>query len=99
VATQPLIGGVAVAGGSLASRVRCFAILCTSTPDRSPTELHLRTDEAVAWELMRLLARPRCRAASGRLTHEWTHEPADSSLIESEYCMGAAGFEPATSRV
>jgi hypothetical protein len=99
VTTQPLVGGVALAGGLPASRVLCFAILCKSTPDRWPTELHLRTDEAVAWELMRLLARPRCRAASGRLTHEWTHEPADSSLIESEYCMGAGGFEPPASRV
>jgi hypothetical protein len=70
VATRPLVGGVALAGGLPASRVLCFAILRKSTPDRSPTELHLRTDEAVAWELIRLLARPRCRAASGRLTHE-----------------------------
>jgi hypothetical protein len=45
VATQPLIGGVALAGGSPASRVLCLAILCKNTPDRSPTELHLRTNE------------------------------------------------------
>jgi hypothetical protein len=79
--------------------VLCFAILCKNTPDRSPTELDLRTDEAVVWELMRLLTSSTCRAASGRLTHEWSHEPADSSLIESEYCMGAGGFEPPASRV
>jgi hypothetical protein len=34
VATQPLIGGVAIAGGSLASRVLCFAILCKNTPEQ-----------------------------------------------------------------
>jgi integrase len=58
-----------------------------------------QVDEAVVWQLMALPRRGREARSRARVwSHEWSYEESEAGP-RGLNCMGAAGFEPATSRV